>query len=230
MATNTTYDGSHIVRGRNQSRKAKNTRKGRRQKDSSTSRSIVIREIVQSKILKYDESNLSSTSSTTVGYVDLIAFALGNTAITRNSDVIRVVKVDFSLLLNAANADVFGATRIAFFCWKQDTASVTPGTFSFFQDVNTYGVVSPEQYANRQKYKKYFDNLLKYVGTASAPTSNSEVKFNFVKKFKGYGHMVMYTAGATTGYNHLYFANVGDSSIAPHPAYQMMVRTWFYDS
>lgn len=230
MASNTTYDGSKGNRGRNNRSHKKGRGGRRRQTNRGAGRSAIRREIVGSKILKYFDTYLSSTSSTTVGYSDLTNIALGTTAITRNSDVIRVTKVEFHFLLNAANADVFGATRIGMFKWKQDSASVTPGTFSFFQDPNTYSVVTPEQYANRMKYKRVFDRLLEYDGTATAPTSRSQVKFDRVFKFGGLGMVIMYTAAATTGYNHLYYVNVGDSAIAPHPNYQLMVRVWFYDA
>jgi len=230
MATDTNFDSSQGSQGRNTRFRKKTAGGRRRQKNTGSNRSIIIREIVASKILKYFDSYLSSTTSTTVGYVDLTAIALGSTTITRNSDTIRIVEIQFGFELDAANADVFGKSRVGLFIWKQDTAAVTPGTFSFYQDSSSYGVVTPEQYANRLKYRKLKDKLLEYAGTSTAPTSKSILKFHYNNKFKGYGLRVMYTAAATTGYSHIYFVNFGDSSIAPHPNYEMMSRVWFYDA
>jgi len=204
------------------------TRGGRRA-GSKGIRNIIDQQVIASKNLKFFDTNLSSSTTTTVGYQDLTALGTGSTSITRTSEVIRVVKMQVRVLLNAANADVFGSSTFFFFVWKQDTAAVTPGASSVIQDPVTDNTTSMRQYYDSRKYRLLKRYDLKYEGTATVPTSESQKWIVFNLRFPGLGHKVQYNPSVLTGYDHLYFGNFGDSSIAPHPAYELTSRIWFYD-
>jgi len=213
------------------SRKRKNNkpRINRNIKDPHTMiESALARERSKTRVVKYFDTYLNANNSTTtIGYTDLTLVPQGVGQAQRLADTIFVSKIDVRLNVTTANADIFAIMRWGIFVWKQNTNSVTPGVSSIYESTATYGVLSPFNFEGRGYFTVLHDELVNLTGTATAPTNHSQ----YVNQFSfGLGnHRVDYEQAATTGTGHLYFINVSDSSLTPHPVYTIQFRIWYYD-
>lgn len=180
------------------------------------------------KEIKYFDTYLSATNSTTtVGYQQLTTIPQGVGQSNRLGDTVWLQKVDVRVNLTTANTDIFSTMRWGIFHWKQNTASVTPGATSIYESAATFGTLSPANFQGRQYYDLVLDRIENMVGTAGAPTTSSQV-------ISGYSVNLLnrrldFEVGATTGTGHIYFVNYSDSALVPHPVYTMHWRVWYYD-
>jgi len=218
-------------------------RKNRTQKRNGTSRplhsikeqhirTIVRKELKQeekkTRTVKYFDTYLNGqNSTTTLGYQGLSPVPQGIGQSQRVADTIWIDSVDVRFNATTANADIFATMRWGLFIWWQNTNSVTPGTTSILESTATFGTLSPFNFEGREYYSVMLDKFENFTGTATAPTVNSQINHIFRKKLSG--HRLDFEVAATTGTGHLYFYNVSDSALAPHPVYSIQFRIWYYD-
>lgn len=177
---------------------------------------------------KYFDTYFTPTSSTTtVGYSQLTTIPQGSAQSQRVADTLWITKIEMRLTVVASTADVTNQLRLTLFSWVPNTASLTPGTTSLYENPTTWGCQSPFNYEGRRDYKVYWDKVFNLVGTSTVPTDNYQKVYNYEMKLK---HRVDFNLGATTGYNHLYLANYSDSAVSPHPAYTYLFRVWYIDT
>jgi len=184
---------------------------------------------LKTRVVKYFDTYLNGqNSTTTIGYSNISLMPQGIAQSQRLADTAFVSKLDVRFNATTANADIFATMRWGVFIWWQNTNSVTPGTTSIYESVATYGTLSPFNFEGREYYSILFDHFENFTGTATAPTVNSQINRVFTHKLGN--HRIDYEQAATTGTGHLYFVNVSDSAIAPHPVYSIEFRVWYYDS
>lgn len=207
-------------------KRAKRTRRNRPGRSSrALSNSAIIRPLPYPT--RYFDNVFSLTNSTTtIGYSALSLVPQGFGQSQRTADVIRVKRMEVRMSLNLFNADVIARCRIGFFIWHQNTASVTPGPTSVLESSTTFGVESPYNYDGQSYYTILYDRIFNLIGTSSVPTPYSQYLVNRVFLLKN--HIIRFNdGGGVTGSGHIYFFNLSDSSVSPHPAYTFTIRVWY---
>lgn len=188
---------------------------------------VLRKQILSRKPCKFFDTYATGSQTTTIGYSNLTPISLGTGLGQRVSNTIWVDHMECRLNIVAANADVYSNVRFFFFKFKQNTASVTPGSGSVIEDSGMWGVLSPLNFEGRAYYKLFWDQLVNLTGTATAPTTNSQ--HNYIRNINLGRSRIDYEVAATTGVGHLYIGSFSDSAIAPSPVLTFEIRVWYFD-
>lgn len=200
----------------------KKINRGRNKRKVPIPRSIV------SRVVKYHDVTLSYASvNTTPGFLSLSDVPQGSAQSNRVADTVWPIKLEFRILWNAANSDVFSHVRYLLFRWLPNDAAYSPTSPSIFNDITTQGVISPLSFERRLEYRVLRDKLLTFTGTSSNPTVGSAITHQYTVPLTG---RIDYMVGSSRGLNHIYFVNFSDSALTPFPAYFMQTRLWYYDA
>jgi hypothetical protein len=177
--------------------------------------------------IKYFDTLVPGNMLLTINYSALTIIPQGNAQSQRIGDVIYPIKLDCRYSLSTANSDVFNTIRLVLFTWKQNNASVAPGTASVLESPTTMGPLSFYNYEGRLEYHILKDIMRSMSGTSAAPTIESNLVAAFTVPLSG---KIVYNLGVTTGYNQIYLANISDSAVTPYPFLTMWFRLWYYDT
>jgi len=167
---------------------------------------------------------LSTNSSTTAGYEPLTLVPQGVAQGDRIGDVIYVTRMEGTLQVTTANADLFNLLRSILFVWKQNTSAAVPGANSIVESISGFGPISPLNFEGQQYYHVLRDKIINLSGSAASPANNSNRVIHWKIKFPGSGHRIQFNEGVTTGTGHLYWLNYSDSALAPFPNYSFTNR------
>jgi hypothetical protein len=192
--------------------------------------SIVHRALSKDRLLKYFDFSLASQNCTAgVGFSIISLVPQGNAQSQRIGDLIHMQHFDMRLSFNAANTDIFSHARFFFFQWKEDTSIGGPSALDIFTASGPQSVYTMLTYETRATYHLLTrDHLLNFTGTATDPTPTSQ--HDIIRRVKLNNIRLDFNLGATSGFNHIYFTNYGDSLIAPFPVYNLVTRLWYYDT
>jgi len=227
----------------NRRRRGKNSNAKKSVSNAGEVKSLIVKTIQDKRILKYfDYSILGATSiaPSPVGYSIITSIPQGAAQKQRVSDVVELVGVDLRINLSSFNSDVFVHIRWCLVIWKQNSQSVGPGDTSIYENpfppaTPGFSVYSPFNYEGREYYSIVSEdniaNLIGYnntLGTVAGVTDSTSV--TTVRRYPLRGHQIQFGLGLTSATGHIYFVNYSDSVLLPHPVYNVVFRTWYYDT
>jgi len=211
-------------------------RGGRGKRKKTKQEQIVLQEVnnalhrqqIKSRVIKYFDTFLNNQSSTsTVGYSDITVVPQGVAQSQRVADTIWVQRIEIRGSMVLANADGYGIMRWGVFIFKQNTASITPGSGTVWESAATYSVYSPYNFEGREYITMLIDRAENLIGSSTVYTDRTQIVI--MEQLNRLNHRVDFELGLTTGSGHIYFVNVSDSAVVPHPTYFMEFRVWYYD-
>lgn len=146
----------------------------------------------------------------------------GDTDTSRDGDQLAVVwsEARFNVLVNST--DVSNVLRVIFFVWHFDDGAQPP-TPSLILQLSTTPLSSYNRDSVKEKAFTILSDTLHAV--YSGGIGNKEHVYRNTKKFK-----ITFTAGGTTGKNHIYCLSVSDSAVSPFPTLNVYHRTQFLDA
>lgn len=198
------------------------------------------RKAVLSKAQRFEVSKIASrqisrrsenkaydrTYNSSVGWggqiLDLSAVTQGDTSSTRDGDSLYVRGV--SVRGNIVPADATNTVRALVFQWSPNSSDDSPSIDEVLEITSSANDVHAYYHkGDSQKYTILWDKTY-----ALSSTSNDNQVFNTgwlrpkVKKLQ-------FSAGVSSGTNHIYFLILSDSGVAAHPAFVMNTRLTFND-
>jgi len=198
----------------------------------------VIREMRAFAETKFFDTYLPNTITSTVQLFSSTIIPQGVAQSQRIGEKVKIVGYDVEIIANYGfnsslfAQDIFDNLRISHIRWKPSTTLTLPAGIAIYQSTASYGVMSPFSVENKPNFTVLEDFNPWVVGyydstaVGAVPTSKSLWKIRYRKKCN---HPLIFTGAATTGAGHLYFLFLSDSTLAPHPAIQFMIRIWYTD-
>jgi len=177
--------------------------------------------------VKYFDYDLYASSTTTVGFNNMTPIPQGVGQSNRTVDTAYIVAMDVLVIFDVSTTDITNEIRWSIFNWLPNTAGVTPGVTSIYENTNLYGPSSPFNFEGRHEYNILMDRLEILTGTNTNPTNTSKRVF---RRRMTTPTRIDFNTGVTTGLNHIYWTNVSDSAVVPFPTYHLHVRFWFKDA
>jgi len=204
--------------------------KARRKKLKPEQRNaLLMKEMMMKKrTVKYFDTDLLAVSSTTtVSSTALSIIPQGVTQSERVADTVFIQRVDIRMNLTTANADVFNLARFIFFIWWQNSASVSPNPNSIVESSATYGPYSMLNFEGREYFSVLRDITFNMTGVVASPTPNSQHFYTDAITLSD--HRIDFNTGVTNGTGMIYLQNYSDSSVAPWPEFNLVVRFYYSD-
>jgi len=186
------------------------------------------RQMARNRVVKYYDSDaLNVASLLSVANILVTNIPQGVAQQQRIADTVFVHALDIRMNISTANSDVFNCARFLWFIWWQNTASVTPNPNSIVENASTYGIYSHYNFEGREYFSLLRDCVFNMTGTVTNPTANSQHVYTMHIPLSE--HRIDFNTGVTNGTGHIFNQNYSDSSVAPWPVYNLVVRTWFSD-
>ncbi len=170
---------------------------------------------------KYFVGNVSNFTDSTGNVVNMTAIPQGDTDLSRDGDACTFSRLDVRGVVYGA--DTTNMIRLVLFQWKPQS---TPTLGLIFQDLATWGPITPLTHDTRDQYHVLDDRLL-----ATSLNGPNAVSFDFsVPKNRLLKQQCRFQGGTTTGSNLIYLGLVTDSAAATHPLVQYNTKVWFHDA
>jgi len=207
----------------------KRPRKARKGKVTMSQVAVLVDDrIARNRTIKYlVTSNVNQSMTTTFMAAGMTLVPQGDGQSQRVADTIWVQRLEIRADVTLANADVYGLARVGIFKWVPSNALAVPTGPEILQTYSTNPVLSAFSFETRDYYRIIMDETLNLSGTATNPTAFSQ--HWLARTFDLGSIMVQYDLGVTTGTNQLFLFWVSDSTVAPNPLFEYMVRVWYYD-
>lgn len=184
--------------------------------------------VARNQELKFAITNINFGTSTTGVLGDVTLIAQGDTDNTRDGDRLKLKR--FFIRGVISTGDVTNILRIIWFQWGPNSvptaSSILLNGFS-----GSIDYTSQYNHDNRQEYVILYDTLFHMEGNGSAATApygpTSQNTFSYTLKPRW--TELQYVGGTTVGTNHVYYFVISDSTVAPHPAFQVSCKVHYTD-
>jgi hypothetical protein len=209
-------------------RRTKTKIKPKQKVNSQQVSTIIERRLASVKTVKYLETLITATSLTTTGqFFQITTIPQGSAQNQRVVDTVWLQRIDLSLGITTANADIFNLGRITFLNWKVSSALASPTTAEIFTNWTNALVHSFLNFERRDLYSVVHDSKYNFTGVSTVPTINSQHYLETTLPMKN--HRIDFDPGVTTGTGHIYLFLASDSSALPFPVININLRVWYYD-
>jgi len=224
--TNTQGVVSNVIPPQSTARRRKPQKKGRLTTEKVGA--MILNQALKDRTIKYLEVLITGTSvSTTYQQVDISAITQGASQNERVADTAWIERIDMSLGVTSANADVFNTARFVIIKWKESSQLALPTAADVFTNYPNALTHSFFNFEKRKLYSVIHDELISLTGVATSPTDTSQILSR--KQIGLSSSRIDYDLAGTTGWNKLYFIFFSDSSALPFPVLNVNFRIWYYD-
>lgn len=198
----------------------------------------VIREMRSFVERKFIDTYLPNTITSTVQLFSSTVIPQGVAQSQRVGERIVIVEYEVEIIVNYGFAsslfaqDIFDNLRISHIRWKPSTILAVPSGNIVYENTPSFGVMSPFNVEGKpnftvlEDFNPWVTGYYDSTAVGAVPTSKSLWKIRFRKKCN---HPIIFSTASNTGAGHLYFLFFSDSTLAPHPSIQFMVRIWYTD-
>lgn len=189
---------------------------------------LIDQRMTRNRVIKYLlTTNVNQTMTTTLQEACITLIPQGPAQSQRIADTVWIERVEIRADVTLANSDIYGLARLGIYRWKDSTALSTPTPIDLFQTSTTNVVLSFFNFERKNLYHIHADEILNLSGTATNPTVFSQHWINRAIGFNS--QMMQFDLGVNTATNHLFLYWASDSTVAPNPLFEYMVRVWYYD-